>query len=198
MWTAISPSWDMPCTLNVLPVKQISERIKEYLEVKEWAAVIYDDTLGWTFHPNSIRQAGTFTINSAGIRSKRDFSLLPPPDTLRIALFGDSFTAGDDVNDDEVWERQLEILLNEAGIRAEVPNFGVGAYGTGQAFLRWQKLGKILAPDIAIFGSQPENLKRNLKVFRQLMHASGPPFSNPPFNLVNQELELVNSPTLPP
>ncbi len=182
----------------VLPLETLRGNVEGYLANENVANVIYDDTLGWTFRPNSIRQAGTFTINSAGIRSKRDYSMLPPPDTLRIALFGDSFTAGDDVSDDEVWGRQLEILLNESGIRAEVLNFGVGAYGMGQAFLRWKKLGKSFAPDIVIFGLQPENLKRNLNVFRQLMHASGPPFSKPRFNLVNQELELVNSPTLPP
>ncbi len=78
----------------VLPVETLRVHVEGYLANENVAIVIYDDTLGWTFRPNSIRQSGTFTINSAGVRSKRDFSQLPPPDTLRIALFGDSFTAG--------------------------------------------------------------------------------------------------------
>ena len=182
----------------VLPVQALRINIDGYLANKDVSIVIYDEAQGWAYRPNSIRQAGTFTINSDGFRSTREYSQLPPPDSLRIALFGDSFTAGDDVNDDEVWANQLELLLNEAGLRSEVLNFGVGAYGMGQAFLRWQNAGKSFDPDIVIFGLQPENLARNLNVFRQLMHASGPPFSKPRFYLSDQELELINSPTLPP
>ena len=182
----------------VLPVETLRVHVEGYLANKDVSIVIVDEAQGWTFRPNSIRQAGTFTINSAGFRSKRDYAQVPPVNTLRIALFGDSFTAGDDVNDDEVWGKQLEVLLNGAGVRAEVLNFGVGAYGMGQAYLRWQMLGKSFAPDIVIFGLQPENLARNVNVFRQLMHPSGPPFSKPRYYLSGQALELINSPTLPP
>lgn len=181
-----------------LPASQLRIGVEGYIANKDISTVVYDDKLGWTFRPNSLRQDGTFTINGSGFRAKREFTLDPPADSLRIALFGDSFTAGDDVGDDEVWGRQLEIRLNEMGLKAEVLNFGVGAYGMDQAFLRWQEHGKRFAPDIVIFGLQPENLRRNLNVFRQLMHGSGPPFSKPRFLLDDGELELVNSPTLPP
>ena len=182
----------------ILPFEKLRKPIEDYLHLKDLATIIYDERLGWTYRPNSIRHEGTFTINSAGLRAQRDYSLAPPSDSLRIALFGDSFTAGDDVADDEVWGRQLELLLNEAGYRTEVLNFGVGAYGMGQAYLRWLYHGKRYEPDIVIFGLQPDNLKRNLNVFRQLIHPSGPPFSKPRFTLVDQELLLMNSPTLPP
>ena len=182
----------------VLPISQLRFIIEGYLANEDKAVVIYDATLGWTYRPNSKYEAGVFTINGAGLRSQREYSQQPLLDTLRIAIFGDSFTAGYDVNDDEVWGHQLEIALNQAGIRAEVLNFGVGAYGMGQAYLRWQSLGRRFEPDIVIFGFQPENLNRNVNVFRQLMHASGPPFSKPRFVLTNQQLELINSPTLPP
>lgn len=182
----------------VLPVDKLRAPVEDYLHLSEFATIVYDDKLGWTFRPNSVRQGGTFTINSAGIRSQRDHSLVPPSDVLRIALFGDSFTAGDDASDDEVWGRLLELQLNNAGFRTEVLNFGVGAYGMDQAYLRWQSLGKNFQPDIVIFGLQPDNLKRNVNVFRQLIHSSGPPFSKPRFTLVSRALKLVNSPTLPP
>ena len=182
----------------VLPVETLRINVQGYLANQDVSIVIYDEAQGWTYRPNSIRQTGTFTINGAGLRSRRDFSQIPPPDSMRIAVFGDSFAAGDDVNDDEVWGNQLEVMLNEAGVRAEVLNFGVGAYGMGQAFLRWQNSGKSFDPDIVIFGLQPENLARNVNVFRQLLHPSGPPFSKPRFYLSDQELELINYPTLPP
>lgn len=181
-----------------LPVDQLRGEVEGYLANKEIAVVIYDDALGWTYRPNSARQAGTFTINGAGIRSRREFSKSPTADTLRIALFGDSFTAGDDVSDDEVWGHLLERKLKEAGLRAEVLNFGVGAYGMDQAYLRWREQGKRFKPDIVIFGLQPENLKRNVNVFRQLLHPSGPAFSKPRFALISDELQLLNVPTIPP
>ncbi len=181
-----------------LPVNELRGQVEGYIANKDIAVVIYDEWTGWAFRPNSVRQGGEFTINGAGFRSQREFAQSPPADTLRIAIFGDSFTAGDDVRDDEVWGYLLERALNEDGIRAEVLNFGVGAYGMGQAYLRWQRLGNSFSPDIVIFGLQPENLKRNVNVFRQLLHRSGPAFSKPRFALIDDELQLLNVPTLPP
>jgi len=183
---------------QALPVNELRGQVEGYIANKDIAVVIYDEWLGWSFRPNSTRQSGTFTINSAGFRSQRDFDSMPPANTLRIAVFGDSFTAGDDVADHEVWSALLERELFDAGIRAEVLNFGVGAYGMGQAYLRWQRLGKKFAPDMVIFGLQPENLKRNVNVFRQLLHRSGPAFSKPRFALIDDELQLLNAPALPP
>ena len=181
-----------------LPVQELRGQVEGYIANKDIAIVVYDQWTGWAFRPNSIRQHGTFTINGAGFRSRRDFDQSPLADTLRIAVFGDSFSAGDDVNDDEVWGYLLQRKLNDYGIRSEVLNFGVGAYGMGQAFLRWRHLGRSFSPDIVIFGLQPENLKRNVNVFRQLLHRSGPAFSKPRFALINDELQLLNVPTLPP
>ena len=181
-----------------LPINELRGQIEGYLANKDIANVIYDENLGWTFRPNAIRQGGSFTLNGAGIRSQREYSLEPAADTVRIATFGDSFTAGDDVADEQTWSYVLERELLGLGIRAEVLNFGVGAYGMDQAFLRWQQIGRQFAPDIVIFGLQPENLKRNVNVFRQLLHRSGPAFSKPRFALLDQQLKLLNVPTLPP
>lgn len=182
----------------VLPVKQLRVRIDDYIERQEYATIIADDWLGWTYRPDWAWNDGEFTINSAGLRARREYSPEPPPDTLRIAVFGDSFTAGEEVKDEETWSRHLERGLTQAGLRSEVLNFGVGAYGMGQAFLRWQRLGASYQPDIVIFGLQPENLKRNVNVFRQMLYAAGMPFSKPRYALIDQELTLLNAPALPP
>ncbi len=181
-----------------LPMEKLRAPVQGYLDLEDISTVIYDERLGWTYRPHSVRQNGTFTINGAGIRAQREYSQLPPADHLRIALFGDSFTAGDDVSDAEVWGGRLEQLLLNAGIRAEVLNFGVGAYGMDQAYLRWLHQGKAFEPDIVIFGLQPDNLKRNLNIFRQLMNRSGPPLTKPRFALADGGLDLLNSPALPP
>ena len=182
------------------PVEGQRHSLKRYLENQDQSFYIYDEMLGWTHPPNAVRQSGEFTINSAGLRSRREYSQRPPSDTLRIALFGDSFTAGDEVSDDETWGHQLEIKLNQAGIRTEVLNFGVSAYGMDQAFLRWRKAGRGYAPDMVIFGFQPENLNRNVNIFSMLYFTHTLPFSKPRFVLTARGggLELVNSPPIPP
>ena len=184
---------------SVLPVsQQWRDSIESYIEQKDKWSVIYDETLGWIHRPNAMTDKGRTTVNGAGLRSQREYSQTPLPDTLRIALFGDSYTASAEVYDDEAWGHQLELNLNQAGIRTEVLNFGVGAYGMDQAFLRWQKAGRDYTPDMVIFGFQSENLNRNVNVFRQIYRSHGVPFSKPRFVLTDQGLELMNVPTIPP
>ena len=179
------------------PAGRQRRNVEEYLENQDQAIYIHDEMLGWTYPPNATRHSGTFTINGASLRSQREYSQTPPPDTLRIALFGDSFTAGDEVSDDETWGHQLEMKLNQAGIRAEALNFGVGGYGMDQAFLRWQKAGQGYAPDVVILGFQAENLNRNVNIFSNL-YFYGLPFSKPRFVLtVEGGLKLLNSPVMP-
>ena len=177
---------------------RLAEQIAEYEDNLDRVTLVYDERVGWKYRPHSLRQNGEFTINGAGLRSTREYERQPPADTLRIALFGDSFTAGDDASDETAWSHLLEVNLNRAGIRAEVLNFGVSAYGMDQAFLRWLHDGSEYAPDIVVFGLQAENLDRNVNVFRQLIHPLGPPFSKPRFVLIDGDLNVVNSPAIPP
>lgn len=182
----------------VLPLSRVDQQIREYFENRDKVTLIPDAETGWIYRPNSQRQNGEFTINGAGLRSQRDYTLQPASDTLRIALFGDSFVAGDEVRDDEAWGWRLEQMLNQSGLRAEVLNFGVSGYGMGQAFLRWQSQGKSYSPDIVIFVFQAENLDRNVNVFRLLHPQAGVVYSKPRFILENGNLATVNWPALPP
>lgn len=188
----------VPLQPYALPINRLAEQVAEYEDNLDLVTLIYDEFVGWKFRPNSTRQNGEFSINSAGMRSLREFDFQPPANALRIALFGDSFTAGDDARDDDAWSHLLEVYLNQAGIRTEVLNFGVSAYGMDQAFLRWRHEGSEYSPDIVMFGWQAENLDRNVNVFRQLIHPLGQPFSKPRFMLAGDDLQLVNSPTIPP
>ena len=82
-----------------------------------------------------------------------------------------------------------EMKLNQAGIRAEALNFGVSIYGMDQAFLRWQNAGRGYAPDIVIFGFQPENLNRNVNIFSTLYYGWNI-FSKPRFVLTGGGAEF--------
>lgn len=118
---------------------------------------------------------------------------------LRVALFGDSFTFGDEVPLDETWGAYLERGLAARGVQAEVLNFGVNAYGIDQAYLRWRRDGRRYVPQVVVFGFQPENALRDLNVFRALYFAgSEVPLSKPRLVVRDGELAPVNVPTLPP
>ncbi len=182
-----------------IPLPQMRGEIEHYLKQRDESIVIYDARLGWTYRPNAVQQhRGPFTVNSAGLRARREYSKAPPPDTLRIALFGDSFTAGNAISDDAAWGHQLEMELNQAGIRAEVLNFGVVSYGMDQAFLRWQYQGRDYSPDIVIFGFQSLSINRNTNIFTRLRYPyPGNHETKPRYILENQNLKLINSPAIP-
>ena len=181
-----------------LPLNRVRLQIEAYLNNPSQAAFIPDPETGWIPRPDAVLEDGMFKVNGAGMRSRREYNLPPDDMTLRIALFGDSFVASNEVSDEEAWGYNLEKLLNEAGVNAEVLNFGVGGYGMDQAFLRWQTQGKDYSPDLVIFVFQPENLDRNVNVFRQLYVGGDAVYSKPRFILEGENLKLINSPTLPP
>ncbi len=178
---------------------RLDEKLAEYLSNSSpW--VRYDPDLGWVPSPNGRSLDGLYEYNSSGIRSDvADYSTVPKEGVLRIALFGDSFTEGAEVPFASSWGHYLEKYLNEAGVDAEVLNFGVSAYGMDQAFLRWKKDGRRFSPDLVIFGFQAENAKRNLNLFRPFYNGrTGVIFTKPRFVFNSDQLKLINVPTVPP
>jgi hypothetical protein len=182
-----------------LPVEMVSERIRA-LEEADDSLVTYHEVLGWAPRPGAVSADGLYSYNSQGIRTPVPaYAAKPPEGVLRIALFGDSFTHGDDVPYEHSWGAVLERLLNETGRPAEVLNFGVGGYGIDQALLRFQQQGAAFAPQVVVLGFQPENLKRNLNLLRPLYDPrSGLPFAKPRFILSDRGINLINVPVLPP
>ncbi len=182
------------------PLSRIRDNFQTYLKNRDRTYLIPDPLLGWTISPRR-NQSGFFQTNSWGIRSEpREYDLSPSPGKVRIALFGDSFTHGDEVPFEETWGKLLEDKLRRQGVDAEVINFGVPAYGIGQAYLRWKYLGRKFHPRVVVFGFQVENIKRTVNIFRQLYSRNSRlPYSKPRFILNRQQvLTLVNSPTVPP
>jgi hypothetical protein len=147
------------------------------------ARTAQDPQLGWV--PSR-------ETNSAGMRDDREYTLLPPPGVVRIAAFGDSFTYGADVKLAESWTRQLA----DADPALEVLNYGAGAYGTDQAYLRYRKAGADYQPHIVLIGYMSENLARCVNVFRGFYSSSyrDTIFSKPRFRLINGQLELLPNP----
>ena len=103
-----------------------------------------DNDLGYTLGKD--KEAGLYKTNKQGFRADREYPLIPPEDTLRVAVFGDSYVFGDGEKNEGAWPSILEHLAGHL----EVLNFGVSGYGLGQSYLRYLKDGLRFKPDIVL------------------------------------------------
>jgi hypothetical protein len=91
-----------------------------------------DDIRGWSLRPGfsgwmNAENTIWVQINSDGMRD-REHPLAPPPRTLRVAVLGDSYMQGVNVEPEAMFTTFLERHLNRCiggGARVDVLNFGV-------------------------------------------------------------------------
>ncbi len=150
----------------------------------------YHPRFGWKPRPN-LRKArfhsrAPISTNSRGWRNLREFAFEKPANTRRIVLLGDSFTFGEDEEDEHIWPA----LLQESLRNWEVINLGVHGYGTDQELLVLEDEGVRYRPDIVILAFFPENVFRNALDFRD--------YAKPRFILRGDELILTNVPVPTP
>ncbi len=140
----------------------------------------FDRTKGWALKPNVRLKdaAGELSSNSKGIRGTKEHAYEKSPGKLRILTFGDSFTFGDEVSDDQTYPAILEKMVPSA----EVINFGVHGYGHDQMLIYLKEEGVKYHPDIVVLGFVDEDVYRNLMDFRD--------YAKPRFVLKNGKLEL--------
>lgn len=82
-----------------------------------------------------------------------------------VSLYGDSFTAGGDTSSpDRNWGHVLSKTLS-----CYVANFGVGGYGSDQAYLRFARNATDPSP-VVVFGFHTEDVLRNLTRVRDLQN----------------------------
>jgi hypothetical protein len=95
---------------------------------------VSDPAAGYYPGPNQYTHRfghSTLRINNFGMRGP-DLAPTPAPGVLRIFLIGDStLYGGSYVSDEQLYARQLETLLNRAGLRrrVEVASMGVNGWG---------------------------------------------------------------------
>ncbi len=181
-----------------LPIVTVENLIDEYLASDE-SELVWDPILGWSPRPNSTGYGDLHRNNAQGIRGDLPVALSAAAGVYRIALFGDSFTYGHEVDEKNSWGSSLGENLRAAGVNAEVLNFGVAGYGMDQAYLRWSEFGRQFEPDLVVFGFQPENAKRNLNLLRPILYyGEKTPFFKPRFVLKDGQLRVVNTPCIAP
>lgn len=186
------------------PLQPFSTEIAQQVQELKEAGASYlmpDPRLGWTIAPSSTTRDGRYSANSIGVRGTREFAVEAAPGTMRVALFGASYVFGDEVPIEQSFGHHLQTELSErrGDQPAEVMNFGVGAYGHDQAYLRWKLEGRRYAPDVVALGYQPGNCKRNLNVVRKFKRRrTKVPYSKPRFVMEGAALRLINSPAVAP
>ncbi len=154
-------------------------------------ALVHDALLGWTNAKNYCSPDGKQCFNSKGLRGRREFDDIPAPDKLRVALFGESFIYGEEVNDGEEFAAQLGAL--DAGL--EVMNFGVSGFGTDQALMRFRSEGWDCHAQVVCIGVMLENIVRNVSRFTRLRNPYVKDLGiKPRYRLEHGALVLVPSP----
>ena len=121
---------------------------------------IRDPVLGWPMESE-------FGQNYAPDGSRWCKGMDLPADAEWLAsLYGDSFTADWVGGNTDHWGCRMQRRLG-----ATVRNYGIGGYGTDQAFLRYRKNERDAAR-IVILGHMAENISRNLTRYRDFQSRS--------------------------
>lgn len=136
----------------------------DYIRPSQLKTNDFHPTLGWTSRSRRLKPGGF------------------------ISCFGDSFTYGDDVDHHQAWVN----LLSDNFIKAS--NYGVGAYGVDQAYLRSQLQLKNNSK-VFLLSFISENIKRNLNNYRPFyLPASKVFYIKPRFIKKENKIELLPSP----
>lgn len=142
-----------------------------------------DPVLGWP----SRADFGHGEFDRSGSRLVPNF---PDPAVLScVALFGDSFTWGQEVSPEHAYGNVLSGLMG-----CRVANYGVPGYGTDQSYLRYERVIKDNAP-IVILGHYSDNIIRNINQNRGFL-TNQPIGLKPRFILEANKLKLIPLPIL--
>jgi hypothetical protein len=133
----------------------VTQNYDEYLEKR-------DINLGWgpSPPPNGPIEAEPENTAADGTRHDPVFPIDARP---CLSLFGDSFTWSEEVADKDAWGSILA-----AKLKCRVANFGVGGYGTDQAFLRFRSLPP--KGGVVFLNHLSENILRNVNQYRNLLY----------------------------
>ena len=157
----------------------------------------YDPEVGTVYIPNlKLRVAGEkggylIRTNAAGFRSEREFSHERTHGKFRVAVFGDSQTAGDGISNSKRFSDRLEHYL--PGI--EFYNYGISGTGPDQQFLAYNKFCKI-THDLLIIVVNVENIRRICRKVVSNFDRDGKKifYSKPYFELIGSEITIRNVP----
>ena len=124
-----------------------------------------DQSRGYSLRPGVEgfyrKEGGSYVrINSDGLRD-REHTKTKPPDTIRVAVIGDSYTEALQVPMEAAFwwilEKQLQSCPAITGKTVEVINFGVSGYGTAQELITLREHVWAYSPDIVLLAVTTNN-----------------------------------------
>ena len=135
-------------------LSEVGLRLASYAGLYVWE---HDEYTGWRGCPDAVGRSREsnllFRLNSQGFHD-REHSKEKLPNTLRIAVLGDSVAEGVEVPIEKTFSAVLERELNAHPLgdrlKVEVINFGVRGYGTAQELLALRHRVWDYAPDIVV------------------------------------------------
>ena len=164
---------------------------RKYFQVR----LVPDSILGWSPNPYYKSNNGLYIYNKDGIRTDNILANFAHKKKLRIAIFGDSYAHGDEVNFRSTIGYFLETELKKVKVNSEVLNFAVSGYGMDQAYLRYKMVKDKYKPDIIILGVQFENVKRHINLLRPFYYFTTEiPYSKPRYIIQANKLQLIPNP----
>jgi hypothetical protein len=171
----------------------MTERQKKYVRfvVNESEGYqVYSPSLAWTIGKNQAAKDGLYRSNADGFRANREYAKEKPPGKIRVLCFGDSYTHGDEVGNEETWEHQAE----QAAPDMEFLNFGVPGFSLTQAYVRYKEVARSYDADYVIIGCMTEDLKRSVNVYYPFRYANpedSPNAAAMPYASLNKAGDLV-------
>jgi len=149
--------------------------------------ILFDPDLGWRYR-TVLRSP--HCNKTPDLHCDTDHSYSPPGKLLRISAFGDSFVYGSEVEDRSSWPTQLESILPST----QVLNFGVGGYGTDQAYLMYEKFGRLHQSRIVFIGFTTVQVARNVNVYHRFYSPDELVFVKPRY-LLSPDGNLILKPS---
>lgn len=111
------------------------KEVETFLDPKQpnWAK--FDPELGYTLRTNVLKDGmdGCRTVETF-VKTGERLTINGAQKPCRMNAYGNSFTLCQETSDGETWEEYLAAHLGEP-----IRNFGIGGYGTYQAFLRMKR-----------------------------------------------------------
>jgi hypothetical protein len=102
-------------------------------------------------------------INQQGIRDDREFAFKKQTGSCRIAMFGDSFLMGYELDLTDTFAARLEAELRARGYKVEVINFAVSGFGTAEMLLTYKYFARHFDPDIVLLGWNTSDFDDNIR-----------------------------------
>jgi len=153
------------CTVIV-----ISEAASKLLANCQLSGIIYDKQLGWRLKKkygwplngmDSTRTERKINFNRRGFRD-RDHSLVKDEGSKRIMFLGDSYTAGLEYSNSEIFTSLFDKMLNANAtdkINYEIMNISVPAWATDQQYKYLKEEGMSYDPDYIFLMIAPNDIR---------------------------------------